>query len=424
MKNLPSALSYYAKQTPESTAILIKQKDGEWTTLNWRLLNRQVERWAATFHQQRLEPGSLVFIVLRHCDVLYSAFLGAMRAGLVPSFLPYPTPKQDPERYWAAHAALFQRSHPACVLTYTENLDGVRRLLKGANCRLLDSADCQAHSDVPLNTLPPIEQIERDARVALVQHSSGTTGSKKGVALTYGQIRLQLQAYARKLEASALDCIISWLPLYHDMGLISGFLLPLTLGSKVVSIDAFDWLARPDELFGLIEEHRANLCWLPNFAFNHLVRTRSRTRNYDLSSVRAFINCSEPCKAETFDLFRHAFEPHGLQPFALQSCYAMAEAVFAVSQTSMAEAPTTVAVDQHELAARGIAVVVDYQHERAQRFLSCGRPIEGVELRIVVEEGRNVGEIQIRGDFIFDQYYLNPEATLSAFSEGWYYTGD
>ena len=421
MQTLLSALHDHARRTPDSTAFLVRQ-NGEWTDLTYGLLERQTNDWARSLLRHNLARGSVMFIVLKHCSTLYPAFLGAMRAGLVPSFLPFPTAKQDPQLYWDSHRALFGRVQPSCILTYADNLAPIRDALDGLDCLLLDVADPpDPHDDT---ALPPLRDIETPDATALLQHSSGTTGLKKGVALSYGQIARQIRSYAQAIEANAADCIASWLPVYHDMGLITALLLPVCLGCKMVCIDAFDWLGRPDMLLGLIGEQRATLCWLPNFAFNHLVRTRARNRSYDLSSIRAFIDCSEPCRAETFERFQASFEPDGLRPRALQTCYAMAEAVFAVTQTSLSGRPAVLTLSAAALAGHGRVVEATADDAAAIRLLSCGAPVAGVRLRIAAEAGRDVGEIQIAGDFVFTHYHRNAEDTAQAFSDGWYRTGD
>lgn len=424
MQTLLTALHFHAEQRPECTAFLVR-KDASWTDFTYGRLAAEVDDWAASLVRHAIAPGSVIFIVLKHGADLYTTFLGAMRAGLVPSFLPYPTPKQDPNLYWDGHKALFQRVQPSCVLTYAENLDRMGDALSGLDCLLLDVAtanDMAKFATAP--SLPTLQAIETPGAIALLQHSSGTTGLKKGVALSFEQIRIQLTAYANAIDASSADCVVSWLPLYHDMGLLTSFLLPVTLGCKVVSIDAFDWLGKPDSLLTLIGEHRGTLSWLPNFAFNHLARTRGRNKSYDLTSMRAFINCSEPCKAETFERFRQAFGPDGLRESALQNCYAMAEAVFAVSQTPLNATPDTILLDQSEMSRHGMVVAVAADHPTAARFMSCGRTIEGADVRIKSEAGQDVGEIQISGDFIFGHYHRNPEDTEKAFEDGWYRTGD
>jgi fatty-acyl-CoA synthase len=418
MRNVLSALYEHAAAAPMRPALLFV-KQNEYQQFTYEDLLRESERWASTFANQGVEAGQIVAIVLGHRYELYPAFLGAMRAGAIPTFLPYPTSKQDPDLYWRGQAELFARVRPACVIAHAAILPRIRELTAGFACALVDVDELG--SPAASAVLPPLEAVETRDRVALLQHSSGTTGAKKGVALTFGTIADQNAAHAAALEASPRDLTVSWLPLYHDMGLIAAFLFPISLGSCVVSLDAFEWLLRPASLFEAIEHYRATHTWLPNFAFNHLVRTHDPSRTYDLSSMRAFVNCSEPCKPATFEAFGTAFAASGVTGAMLRTCYAMAETVFAVTLSPPRSEPRTLAVDPEALRTRDEAVT---PLGEGLTFVSCGTPLDGVELRIVAHSGANVGEIQLRGRFVFSEYYANPEATAQSFDGGWYKTGD
>jgi len=430
------ALRDHAAHRPDHEAFHVGvglASGGSWHMLTYAELERRTLDWARLFVARQLREQSVVFFVLRHGAEMYPAYLGAMRAGLVPCFLAYPTPKQDPDLYWRDHAALFERAAPGAVVTYGDNVAPVTRLLAGRDCCVLDIEAVQL--DIPDVVLPPLEMLDLADRPALLQHSSGTTGLKKGVSLTFGQLLGQLHSYAARIHATGADRIISWLPLYHDMGLITSFLLPVTLGATCVSLDAFDWLARPPLLFELIGQHRITLSWLPNFAFRHMIRARDSAARFDLSSVRAFINCSEPCKADTVTEFLAAFADDGVHPEAMQNCFAMAEAVFAVAQTEFGGRPREMRVEGGLLARHGRAVAARAASPDVVRFLSCGRPIWGIRVRVAADpaltepgsdapQGVPVGEIEISGDFVFSGYYRNAEATAAAFREGWYRTGD
>jgi acyl-CoA synthetase (AMP-forming)/AMP-acid ligase II len=420
MKLLLSAVSHYAAVAADRIALRVR-RDGEWTVISYGELNQLTLAWAAFFYDLGCAPGSVIFIVLKHRAEMYSAFLGAMRAGLVPSFLPFPTPKQDGPSFWSSHAILFARVRPVCILTYGPNVAIIRDILGEDACHVLDIEALALPKTAPGI---PLAQVEAETNIALLQHSSGTTGLKKGVILTYGQIRAQISAYATSIGADADSRIVSWLPVYHDMGLITSFIMPMTLGAEVISIDAFDWLARPDMLLTLIGEYRATHCWLPNFAFNHLIRTRDRKRQYDLSSLRALVSCSEPAKPETMQRFAETFDAHGLPPYALQVCYAMAEAVFGVTQTAPQKTPRVLAVDPVALLERKQLAPAGEEHTAPLRFLSCGKPVGDIHVRIDAEPGTNVGEIILEGSFLFSGYYLNQEATDAAITGTTFRTGD
>jgi acyl-CoA synthetase (AMP-forming)/AMP-acid ligase II len=209
------------------------------------------------------------------------------------------------------------------------------------------------------------------------------------------------------------------------MGLIACTVMPLMLGQSILLLDPFDWASRPESLFATIGEGRGTLVWLPNFAFEHLTRTVRPEPRFDLSSVRAFINCSEPCKALTFDRFAARFAPFGLGHHSLQACYATAETVFAITQTALGERPRELTVDPTALTVERVA----RPSATGVRLLSSGRPIQGVRLRVedgagqALEEGR-VGELAVACPFLFDGYCRRPEATAAKLEDGWYRTGD
>jgi fatty-acyl-CoA synthase len=181
-------------------------------------------------------------------------------------------------------------------------------------------------------------------------------------------------------------------------------------------------------LLDAIETYRCTLAWMPNFAFHHLCGAAPEDQRWDLSSVRAFIDCSEPCKPDTFRLFAERFGGMGIGLEKLQTCYALAENVFCATQSHLDKAVPVLHADRRlfqdekriELAIAGNDSIP---------FLSCGSPITGVRVRIVGRDGRvvpegHVGEISLSGASLFGGYYRNPEATCASLSAGWYGTRD
>jgi acyl-CoA synthetase (AMP-forming)/AMP-acid ligase II len=267
--------------------------------------------------------------------------------------------------------------------------------------------------------------------IALLQHSSGTTGLQKGVALSHRAVLSQLDAYSEaiRLDPSS-DVIVSWLPLYHDMGLIACFILPILLGVPLVLMSPFDWVRAPYRLMEAVSKHHGTLSWLPNFAYNfcaQMIRPR-HMEGVDLSSWRAVINCSEPVRAASHAIFYEKFQPYGLRPQALQTCYAMAENVFAVTQSPVGAQPVTAVVDSTAfISDRVVRAISD--GGPGMTLMSSGRPLKNTALRVVDGSGEElgdgvVGEIAIRSDSMLSGYYNRPDATGKALINGWYLTGD
>ncbi len=362
--------------------------------------------------------GQQVAIVLKHSVDLYHAFLGAMLHGCVPSFMPHPSGRQDPQVYWRNHRDVFEQTDIKVALTYSENADQLRA--RFPQLRVF------APSDAPTTAAPVARAIDPQS-TAFIQYSSGTTGLKKGVALSHAAVCEQIQTYSAALELRADDVIVSWLPLYHDMGLIACFMLPLLTGAPLVSLDAFEWVVQPSLLLSAMAERRGTLAWLPNFAFHHLVRTLPEDFEADLSHVRAFVDCSEPCYAQSMRLFAGAMAPLGVTERQFAVCYAMAEAVFAVTQ-SPSRPPRTLTVDAAELQA-GRAVTLAPGSRPGRELLSAGRPISGAQIRIEGPQGEilpelAVGEVCIQASYMFSGYVARPDLTAAKIRDGWYRSGD
>ncbi len=397
-------------------------QEGHELPVTWKDMRDGSRRYAAFFQKHGVRTGEVVLIILRHSPELFYAFLGAMRLGAIPSFMPCATSKQDPEHYWASHRKLFERIGGGTLLTYPENIPQAKDQATGLPWRVIDP--------VSANEINPDDFSDPEissAQIAFLQHSSGTTGLKKGVALSHRAVVRQVESYAAALELNDDDRVVSWLPLYHDMGLIACFLLPLITRTPVVMVDPFEWVVNSGLLFAAINRHKATLCWQPNFAFHHLCRTVRLAGTPDLSSMRAWIDCSEPCRAETFQLFEKKFGAVGVRRESLHVCYAMAETVFAISQTPIRESNPTLAVDPAAL--RENCVVCASDNDPHQVLLSAGKPITGFQVRILNEQGQlvaedQVGEISVTGDCLFDGYFNLPAETQKKIREGWYQTGD
>jgi fatty-acyl-CoA synthase len=222
--------------------------------------------------------------------------------------------------------------------------------------------------------------------------------------------------------------LVSWLPMYHDMGLIACTVMPLMLGQRIVMLDPFAWVADPQSLFAEITRHRGTLAWLPNFAFELLARTVKPEPRFDLASMRAFIDCSEPCKPRSLDNFYRSFAAIGLRREATQVCYAMAETVFGVSQTCMDRPPTVLEASASVLSAQG-RVEPAPPGETPLALLSAGKVLAGLRVSIVDDEGQalpedRVGEIELDGDCLFEGYYKRETLTQERFRNGRYRSND
>jgi len=263
----------------------------------------------------------------------------------------------------------------------------------------------------------------------LLQFSSGTTGLQKGVILSHKAVLEHVKRYAEAIQMTAEDKIISWLPLYHDMGLIAAFLMPLIYGIPSIQIDPFQWITAPIILFQAISEEKATLTWLPNFAYNFLADRiiEQEMKDINLASMRMFINCSEVVRAESHEKFLNCFGKYGVKGNSLAACYAMAETTFAATQTEPDTRASQLPLERDSLSRM---IISPPKEEGSTRIcVSSGKPISGCELKIVNKKGNqlpedHIGTIAIKSVSLFDGYLKNPEKTGEVMKNGWYMSGD
>ena len=389
--------------------------------LSYRDLAIQARAWAGRLAAANLAAERrVVAVVLPHGLDIYPAVLGAIRAGLLPTVLAPPSPKQDPALHWAAHRALFARVRPAAAITPADPAPELAALAAEFDTRLVTR-------DSPMGEAPPAAAVGPCTRAAILQHSSGTTGQKKGVLLSHLQVCAHVDMLAQTLDLGGDDVVASWLPLYHDMGLVTGFLAPMVLGASVVTMDAFAWSADPASILRLIARHRATVSWTPNFGLAHLTRTRDPDAHHDLTSLKALIDCSEPCRPQTVSAFLHAFADSGLTAERMACCYGMAEVVFAATHTRPGAAPRVLHVDAERLERDALVLPVPQGAAASRALLSCGPPLPGVRVRIA-GAGRHdaeAGEILVRSRTLFSGYHLEPELDAASMTEdGWHRSGD
>ncbi|MBN2500291.1 MAG: AMP-binding protein [Anaerolineales bacterium] len=418
-----------AGQSPDHLTLVMVNDDGSEEQINARQFHDRAVAYAKTLTQIGVGPDDLVILVLKHSQVLLSAFWGALYLGAIPSIFPFLTEKLDPELYMQRVQKLVAHSGTKAVITFPEFKGRLSDLLADVDCKVLSTDEVPAPTGEAFSS--EFMQNPRADKIAFLQHSSGTTGLQKGVALTHQAVLNQVAAYSQSIDLRDDDVVVSWLPLYHDMGLIAGFVMPIVSGTPLVLMSPFHWIRDPKILMHAIHNHQGALCWLPNFAYNHLARTvRPRfIEGVDLSSWRMAINCSEPVYHTSHEKFLKSFSDFGFQPEALATCYAMAENTFAVTQSEPGQPPRVDWVEIGALQAERQAVPAEPETAGATAMVSCGQVIAGTQVAVVDADGnqlpeRQVGEIILKSDCMLREYYRRPEVTAEAIQEGWYHTGD
>ena len=311
---------------PDRDALILLYPRQPEERITYRKLLMGAAGYAHAFAAKGILPGEVVVLVLQHgADLVYS-FFGAILHGAIPSIMPFLTEKLSPERYQEDMTSLIAITRPAAIVTYPEFVPVVEGTLRAGDSvrAVLVSSSIQPEAVLDFANLHGLAHSAED--IVLLQHSSGTTGLQKGVALSHQAVLNQLTCYAGAIQLSPKDTIISWLPLYHDMGLIAGFIMPILNRVPLVLMSPFDWVRAPYKLMQAVTTYHGTLSWLPNFAYNFCAqKIRARDlENVDLSTWRLVINCSEPTRWESHQLFLERFKPYGLRLEALVTSYAMA----------------------------------------------------------------------------------------------------
>jgi len=427
-RNLIEALDAAPANRPFVTAWI---DEDEQETVTFGEFRRRARLQAAALCDHGVAAGDRVVVLMPQGIPAMTAFAGAMMLSAVPAFLAYPNFKVEPSKYRSGLAGVMANLGAKVVVIDEQFPDEMLgHVSLGQKTRLLRAGNSKGSS---AKEKIPLLEIHADG-LAFIQHSAGTTGLQKGVALTHAAVLRQIDHLSSALKVDgAADRVYSWLPLYHDMGLIACFMLPMVCHVPVVMQSPLDWVMRPETMLQIISEHKCTLAWLPNFSLQFVPRRTPQNRwtQYSLSSLRALINCSEPVRASSMDEFHNAFAAVGLKSTALQSSYAMAENVFAVTQSDLSgpSGPSRIWADRDRFRVDHQIVPVTDGTPGAVCFTSSGRLLPNHEIRIVDDSGGelaagHVGEIFVKSDCLFEGYYNRPDLTANAIVDGWYRTGD
>ncbi|MBV6397090.1 MAG: 2-succinylbenzoate--CoA ligase [Anaerolineales bacterium] len=432
MTTFVDTLKTFYETEPDRPSVTLQHPGQPDFTITYRELIERANDYAAAYARAGIKPGDVVILILQHGRDLVYSFWGAVLHGAIPSMMPFLTEKLSPERYRSDLTTLFTHSRPTGIVTYPEFETDVKTMVTESGHTVRDVFVTDRIEKQETVDFASLSGMKRDeGETVLLQHSSGSTGLQKGVALSHRAIFNHLDAYGEAIRLTRDDVIVSWLPLYHDMGLIACFILPILRGVHVIQMSPFDWVRAPYRMLQTISSYHGTLTWLPNFAYNFCAQ-RIRDRDLEgvnLSSWRASINTSEPVKFKSHQVFYERFKGFGLRLETLQTSYGMAENTFAVTQNDLDKLPCVEEIDRESYITDKIARPAHDDRPSIQ-MMSCGQPISNTSIRVVDDQGhdlpeRHVGEIVLKSNCMLNEYYNRPDITKQAFLPGgWYKSGD
>jgi len=396
-------------------------------------LRRGAEQIAGALVARGVGAGEPVALMLPTGFDYLQAFMGVLAAGGVAVPL-YPPARLDRLGEYLLRQSRILANAEARVLIAMPEAAPVARALKSDAPALARPVTVQTlHDEGAANAahghaLPP---VGADAP-ALIQYTSGSTGDPKGVLLSHANLLANIRAIAAGVEIRPTDAVVSWLPLYHDMGLIGAWLFALVQGVPLGLMSPLTFLARPERWLWAIHQERGTLAAAPNFAYELCVRKirDDAIEGLDLSSWRCALNGSEPVSPGTLDRFTRRFARYGFRRDAFMPVYGLAESSVALCFPPPGREPRVDAVARNPFTTAGRAAPAAATDAGALRFVSVGRPLAGHDVRVVDERGadvaeRSVGRVLFRGPSCMRGYYHNPAATARAVSpDGWIDSGD
>ncbi len=426
VQTLTELLISHAKALPDQIHITIEEFRSSEKTLTFAELYSGARRMAAGLQQHDLNPGDTVAIMLPTSVDYFYSFFAILLTGCVPVPLYPPTRPSQIEEHLLRHNRILKNARAKMLITIPE-VTLIGRLL-------------QAQIDT-LNAIVTAEDLTIDGReciliphngkdIAFLQYTSGSTGDPKGVILTHDNLLANIRVMGQSINASAGDVFVSWLPLYHDMGLIGAWLGSLYYGCRLVVMSPLAFLARPERWLWAIHKHRGTLSASPNFGYEVSCRRieDKSIEGLDLSSWRLAFNGAEPVSSQTITKFSQRFEPYGFRSEAVAPVYGLAEASVGLAFPPLNREPVIDYIQRDHFIRTGQALSVQAEEEVFE-FVACGQPLAGHQIRVVDSQGRELperhqGRLEFKGPSATSGYLHNPDKTRSLFNGDWLDSGD
>ncbi len=426
LTTLTEVLAWHAAQHPARAHAYLSDGDREAAPITYADLFEKARRVAAGLAARGVEPGARIALMLPTGAAYFAAFMGVLAAGAVPAPVYPPWRMTRIEDHLRRQVRILAKAGVTGLITFEEARPFARLLeaqVPSLAFTITESELEQAKDAPPRYTAKPED-------LALLQFTSGSTADPKGVMLSHANVLANVRALSYAIQARPTDICVSWLPLYHDMGLIAAWLACLDQAVPFVVMNPLTFMARPERWLWTIHRNRGTISAAPNFAYELCLSIpEDRLRGLDLSSLRIAGCGSEPISARTMDDFVAKFAPHGFHPEALTPVYGLAESAAALTAPPLGRGLRVDRVQRRALSLGGEALPAPPDAPDAQTFVSCGLPLIDHEVRILGADGREAperreGRLQFRGPSATRGYFNAPEKTAELIEGDWLDSGD
>jgi acyl carrier protein len=430
-ETLVEVVEWHVRNHPDRPHIRFYSDEERDDSITYRQLWDNGTLVAAGLQHYGLHPGESVLIMLPTGREYFFAFFGILLAGGIPVPVYPPGRLKQIEEHLLRHAAIADNSLARIMITVTEAKRFARLMhTRAVNLRhVLTLADLSRAGD---GTLPDFKRpaLTRE-NIAFLQYTSGSTGLPKGVVLTHANLLANIRVMARVLNVTSDDVFISWLPLYHDMGLIGAWLGSLHFACQLVIMPPLAFIAKPHRWLWAIHRYRGTLSAAPNFAYELCLRRIDdrQIEGLDLSSWRVACNGAEAVNPQTIRNFMKRFSPYGFRPQAMLPVYGLAESSVGLTFPRPGSTVTIDRIRRDGLMDSGKAIPASDPGLNALEFVCCGEPLPGHQVRIVDKTGRELpermeGSLQFKGPSATSGYFKNPAKTRDLFHGDWLDSGD
>lgn len=424
---LVDMLDWHSRIHPQHLHITLYGEDDIQENITFGSLREKAESLASGLLSQGIEPGQAVALMLPTSQEYFFSFFGVLLAGGVPVPLYPPARPSQIEEHLRRHTGILRNSLSVILITIPEVLP-LARILKAhvETLRGVVTVEELAGHDGQIAT----QQI-RSADTAFLQYTSGSTGNPKGVVLSHANLLANIRAMGECIQANSKDIFVSWLPLYHDMGLIGAWLGSLYYGCQLVIMSPFSFLVHPERWLWAIHRHRGTLSASPNFGYEFCLKKIDARDidGLDLSSWRLAFNGAEPVSPETVKNFPARFSRYGLRPEVMAPVYGLAESTVGLAFPPLGNKVFIDRVERETFMNSGRAIPVSATDEKALQFVACGKPLKDHLIRIVDANDmelpdRQEGILQFAGPSVTSGYFRNIEQTKQLFHGKWLDSGD
>ena len=396
-------------------------------TFTYRRLAEAAREAAQGLIERDVMPGNRIALMLPTGRDYFIAFFAILYAGAVPVPIYPPMRLSQIEEHLRRQAGILRNAGARILITVPEARNAAALLQ--AQVESLTAVESVA--GLSPRGAPAALPLPHESSAALFQYTSGSTGDPKGVVLSHTNLLANIRALGQAMEASSTDTFVSWLPLYHDMGLIGAWLGCLYFAAPLYVMSPLSFLVRPESWLWAIHRYRATLSAAPNFAFELCLNKISdeSLQGLDLCSLRMVANGAEPVSVPTLRRFTERFARYGFRPEAMAPVYGLAENSVGLAFPPPGRLPVIDRVDRDALTRRGIAERAKADSRHPLEIVSCGVPLPGNEVRIVDELGleageRHEGRLEFRGPSATSGYFRDEAKTRALIHDGWLDSGD